>query len=484
MDSISPESVMSILSGFNLWWRLGDIHKDYSKPMKRNIYYKAIRILTNSGGSRIISISGPNRVGKTVLLHQMIHALIESGVSPQRILYIPFKHPSFYFSSLKEALTLFRENVYADSDIFCFLDDIQVMDNWEATLFSTSAEYPNARFVATSTFDLSTGEYDGGSEHRALTVLQLPTLSLYEYCQLVNAEDLPRIKGSLLPCDLIRMSRQDSDELFRSLLPVRAHFLRYLYTGGFPRLANPSDAILARQLLQEGVVGNALRLDIPVNYNVRNTNDLAKVFYSICIQSPEIISYDAIAKKLNCISRPTIEKYVQYLERANLIYISNPVDLANRHFLKTRPKVYIADPVIRNTTLMKNVMLADPDLMNSTVEMIVYKHIRTYYALNPNVKIGYFRSSGSKGKQVDIIVSTPKGKTFIDVKYRDTYRLKPDDAIWALSGEAQVCLVITKKSDDYGLLNARPDKLYRIPAHAFLYLLGNAEKDNYHQKGK
>jgi hypothetical protein len=32
---------------------------------------------------------------------------------------------------------------------------------------------------------------------------------------------------------------------------------------------------------------------------------------------------------------------------------------------------------------MKNVMLADPDLMNSTVEMIVHKHIRTYYALNP-----------------------------------------------------------------------------------------------------
>ncbi len=133
---------------------------------------------------------------------------------------------------------------------------------------------------------------------------------------------------------------------------------------------------------------------------------------------------------------------------------------------------------------MKNVMLADPDPMSTTVEMIVYKHIRSFYAFDPSVKLGYYRSPGAKGKQIDIIVSSPKGKIFIDVKYRDTYRLKSDEAICALCGEAQTCLIITKKSDDYGLLNARPDKIYRIPAHAFLYLIGHAEKEHYHIKGK
>ncbi|MCL2873685.1 MAG: hypothetical protein FWE29_02010 [Defluviitaleaceae bacterium] len=41
-------------------------------------------------------------------------------------------------------------------------------------------------------------------------------------------------------------------------------------------------------------------------------------------------------------------------------------------------------------------------------------------------------------------------------------------------------LIITKRENDYGIQDTKKaKKLIRIPAYAFLYLLGNAEKNGY-----
>ena len=41
--------------------------------------------------------------------------------------------------------------------------------------------------------------------------------------------------------------------------------------------------------------------------------------------------------------RPTVESYINYLESANLIYQSWPVEMGGRKVLKAQPKIYIAD---------------------------------------------------------------------------------------------------------------------------------------------
>lgn len=74
-------------------------------------------------------------------------------------------------------------------------------------------------------------------------------------------------------------------------------------------------------------------------------------------------------------------------------------------------------------------------------------------------------------------------KTYIaDAAIRNAV-LMDDDAICALSDESSAAIVITKSPTDYGIHNApNGNKLIRIPAYAFLYLLGHAEKNGY--KGK
>ena len=116
------------------------------------------------------------------------------------------------------------------------------------------------------------------------------------------------------------------------------------------------------------------------------------------------------------------------------------------------------------------------------VETSVYKHIAAFY-YQKATRIGYYRG-GKKDKEIDIVVDYPKiPPILIEVKYREQASIPQNDAICELSQEGQAAIVVTKKADDYGAHDL-PDgrKLIRIPAFAFLYMLGHAEKNGY--KGK
>ena len=97
------------------------------------------------------------------------------------------------------------------------------------------------------------------------------------------------------------------------------------------------------------------------------------------------------------------------------------------------------------------------------------------------------RQNGSvfnSDKEVDIVVDYPNIKNIlIEVKYREQAPIPDDDAIVELSKDASAAIVVTKRADDYGTQRT-PDgrEIIRIPAFAFLYLLGNAEQHGY--KGK
>ncbi len=155
------------------------------------------------------------------------------------------------------------------------------------------------------------------------------------------------------------------------------------------------------------------------------------------------------------------------------------VDMAGKKVLKARPKIYIADAAIRNAVLMDDSVLTDPVEMGKIVETAVYKHVAAFY-YQYATSVGYFRG-GKKGKEIDIVVDYPNTKNIlIEVKYREGAPIADDDAIVELCEESSAAIIITKNADDYGVHNTKCGKdLLRIPAFAFLYLLGNAEKHGY-----
>jgi hypothetical protein len=303
-------------------------------------------------------------------------------------------------------------------------------------------------------------------------------MSFYEYCELLNI-DRPQLPEKLKITALLHMTQQERTQIIFQLSKVQNHFNRYLQVGGFPELALADNDIMAQQIMREDVVDKVLKRDLPSLYKIRNATELERIFLYLCNVSSEIVSIEAIAKELSGVSRPTVENYIQYLESANLIYQSWPVDMAGKKVLKARPKIYIADAAIRNAVLMDDSLLTDPVEMGKIVETAVYKHVAAFY-YQQATSVGYFRG-GRKGKEIDIVVDYPNTKNIlIEAKYREAAPIPDDDAIAELCGEASAAIIVTKSAQDFGIHNTKSGTdMLRIPAFAFLYLLGHAEKHGY-----
>lgn len=478
MAIISKEQILKVLSAYNPWWKTGMINPALTKTYKRFAFYEAMKRLEQTDIRRTVVLTGTRRVGKTTIQYQMIEELLKKGVNPQQIVFISLDHPMLKLSDFNEILECYHENIYPNQDVYYFFDEIQYASDWDRWLKTIYDMQPETHIVATGS--ASPALIKGSSESGAgrWSVISVPTMSFYEYCELVGVAT-PNFEKNLKISSFLNLDRIEQTEIMLKLAEVQKHFARYLQIGGFPELALANDDIMAQQTMREDVVDKVLKRDLPSLYNIRNSTELERIFLYLCNVSSEIVSIEALAKELQGVSRPTVENYIKYLESANLIYQSWPVDMDGKKPLKASPKIYIADAAIRNAVLMNNDVLTDPTEMGKIVETAVYKHVAAFY-YQKATSVGYYRG-GRKDKEIDIVVEYPQIRNIlIEVKYREGAPIPNDSAICQLSGGASAAIIVTKTPNDYGVHHT-PDgtKLIRIPAYAFLYLLGHAEKNGY-----
>lgn len=478
MAITSKESVLKVLTSLNPWWKSGAVNPQLSKTYKRFAFDEAMKMLDEKTIRRIVVLTGTRRVGKTTIQYQMIEELLRRGVPPQKIIFMSMDHPMLKLSGINEILECYHENIYAEQDAYYFFDEVQYAQDWDKWLKIIYDTQPATHVVATGSASpaLVKGNRESGAGR--WSVIQVPTLSFYEYCELKGLER-PELAPDFKITQMLHMTHQERTNIMLQLSTVQNHFIRYLQVGGFPELALADNDILAQQIMREDVVDKVLKRDLPSLYNIRNATELERIFLYLCNVSSEIVSIDAITKELNGVTRPTVENYIRYMESANLIYQSWPVDMAGKRVLKAKPKIYIADAAIRNAVLMDDSMLTNPTEMGKVVETAVYKHVVAFYYPYA-ASVGYYRG-GIKNNEIDIVVNYPTSKKiFIEVKYREGAPISDDSAIVQMCNESVASIIITKNADDYGVHDTKSGKqLLRIPAFAFLYALGHAEKNGY-----
>lgn len=474
----SKEGILKVLTAYNPWWKTGAVNSKMTKEYKRFAFFEAMKKLKDEKIRRSVILTGTRRVGKTTIQYQMIEELLNSGIAPQRIVFISMDHPMLKLSQFNDVLECYHENIYPNQDVYYFFDEIQYAQDWDQWMKTIYDSQPETKVVATGSASpvLIKGSRESGAGR--WTVIQVPTLSFYEYCELLEVER-PDIPKDLKVTTLLGKSQIERTQIMVQLSKVQNHFMRYLQIGGFPELALADNDLMAQQIMREDVVDKVLKRDLPALYKIRNATELERIFLYLCNVSSDIVSIEAIAKELNGVSRTTVENYIQYLESANLIYQSWPIGMADKKVLKASPKIYIADAAIRNAVLMDDSIATDSTEMGKVVETAVYKHVAAFYYQNAT-SVGYYRG-GRKNKEVDIVVDYPKSKNIlIEVKYRENATIPKDSAIVELCEEASASIVVTKNFNDFGIHNTDKGKnLLRIPAFAFLYLLGNAEKHGY-----
>ena len=473
MELTTNENVLNLLFSYNPWWQTGTVQKEFIKEMKRFAYYDALKTMLNSDVRRSVILCGARRTGKTTIMYQAIDKLINDGVSSKNIIFVSFDHPLLKLCSIDKVIEIYRSNISSDDEIYCFFDEIQYASNWNNWLKILYDTNPKIRIMATGSASPILQDKVSESGLGRWTIIHVPTLSFYEYCTLLKIQ-VPTLPDDIKPTQLYQKSLPEQTDIFNKLSCLQVHFIRYLQVGGFPELALSHDDIYAQRILREDIVDKALKRDLTAIYGVRNITEIEKLFLYLCYTSSNIINVTTISKELGGVSRNTIDKYIEYLESANLIYVSPLISDGAKQVLKAQNKIYIADAAMRNAVLMKDDITNDPDELGVIAETAVYKHIKSFY-YNNSTQIGYLRGD-KKEKEIDIVVK-PLGlpTIFIEVKYREQSKITEQDAIVTEGNDKWPNLVITKRSNDFGEFKYGNKSIYKIPAPAFLYLLGLVE---------
>ena len=476
MSIVNDEQVTKVLRQYNPWWRTPSAIKEESKPQKRLAYYEALKTLTHRSIRRFAVLSGMRRVGKTTILYQIIDHLIDEGVNPRNILYATFDNPILKLVNAENVLSIYEAMYPTTGTRYIFFDEVQYTDNWELWMKVIYDSRKDIRLIATGSASpvLEKGSADSGTGR--WSVLKIPTMSFYEYCRLLDL-DLPLMPDDLRLSELKKMRPAQLGDLMDQFTPLQNHFNRYLMIGGFPELVLSDDD--AQRMLREDVVDKVIKRDVLSLFNIRSPLLMEKLFLYLCMNSTEIFNATTAAKEQENTSVTTIESYIKALEMSNLIYLAKPMDVGRKGALKGKPKIFIADAAIRNAVLMIDDVLSDEKELGAMVETTVYKHMVSFYQGSP-ASLGYFRKAKNNQKEVDVVVELPRQKILCEVKYRNNSHIAMTDAIVELCRDEKSkvtdAFLITKRLDDFGIVKHETKvPILRVPAIAFLYILGKAE---------
>jgi predicted AAA+ superfamily ATPase len=186
-----PLEVSENLRGLNPWWigQPGPV-----LPAFRRWPFERLLKLVQKGITPAAVLRGPRRVGKTVLLRQIIEFLLSNGIAATRILYVPFdelptmrelQEPVLAISRWFEHQILgksFNEFGKRRAPALLFFDEVQNLDAW-APQVKNLVDNHTVRLLVTGSSSL---RIEAGRDSLAgrITTLDLGPLLLREIAEL------------------------------------------------------------------------------------------------------------------------------------------------------------------------------------------------------------------------------------------------------------------------------------------------------------
>jgi len=343
MREISPEQRRMRMRAENSWWEGGEIRDDYRALSPRAYFERFARLVEETGVRRAVVLMGPRRVGKTVLLHHTIARLLAGGEYGGRdVGYISLDHPLYTRLSIEEAAEEIRHaSENPGGPRVLILDEIQYLVDWERHLKAFVDSYPGVKCVvsgsAAAALRLKSMESGAGR----FTDFLLPPLTFHEYLDL-------RGVGGLVECRPRHEEPDKFDYRTDDLAGLNRHFVDYLNFGGYPEaVSSPAIRSDPARYIGADIVDKVLLRDLPSLYGIQDVQELNALFMTLAYNTADELSLDALSQQSG-VSKPTIRRYLEYLEAAFLIKVVHRVDQNARRFKRAnRFKVYVTTPALR-----------------------------------------------------------------------------------------------------------------------------------------
>lgn len=327
------ENIIETLLLWNFW------EKNISTGIERKSYQDTLqKYLTTD---EIVVVTGIRRSGKSTILLQMVHTLIQKGVSPKNTLYVNFEDPKFFnevhVDFLDALWDAYTEYLNPKGKVYVVFDEIQRIQGWEQWVRARYDRKENIKiFVTGSNAELLSSEFSHVLTGRHLQVHVFP-LDFSEFLQ---------FKG---------MHVDNESPLFfvKHKSRIKKYMIEYLKNGGFPKVVLTDDAMIQNELLSQ-CFSDILTKDIVERHNITDVGKLKNMAFFYVSNIAHTFSFNNINKiKDFALSLDSIHRFSQYLEEAFLLYSIKRFSYSLKNQMQAYRKNYIIDTGFYNAVAFK-----------------------------------------------------------------------------------------------------------------------------------
>ncbi len=326
---------------------------------KREDYLKKIRAFYKDDMIKVIT--GIRRCGKSYLLKSIIQELLENGVQEKDIIYIELDKKEYKnINSSDQLEKIIDEKIIDDEFKYLFIDEIQNVEGFETLINAYREEGNISIFITGSNSYLLSGELVTKLTGRYVEI-EMMTLSFYEYV------DMKKF-----------LNKTVNNNIY-------LEFEEYIRNGGFPKSLY-YDNYEEKIIYTSNVINQIFEKDIKTNNRINDKALLERIEKFVINNFGAIISinniYNYLKKeaKMN-VDRRTIKRYLDILEKAQIIYSCDLFDIKSKSVLKGEKKYYLADLSIYYSQNTDNRINYGPVLEN-----VIYSYLKSK---NYKLSVGY-----------------------------------------------------------------------------------------------
>lgn len=292
-------------------------------------------------------LSGIRRCGKSTILEMLRDDLLKSGIAADHIISMRYTSEDYDDGMTdKDMYQIIRERMTGDGRYYLLLDEVQEIAGWEKAVNSLLENADTDIYVTGSNSKLMASEISTYLTGRYVSI-PVYTLSFSEYLEFKKSDSRPQ------------------KELLNE----------YLRMGGFPIVALGNFDERSSYQIVEGIYNSVINNDITKRHHVTNFDLFNRVVKYIVENVGKTFSANAIAKFLKSegrsLSVEAVYNYLNWLEKAFVIYRCQRYDLQGKSVLKTQEKFYLAD-----ASLKYSMMGFNPKSLAAMLENIVYFELR------------------------------------------------------------------------------------------------------------
>lgn len=330
-------------------------------------------------------LSGIRRSGKSTILDMLKEDLISSGISADHVICVRYNSEEFDDSKTAKKMYLDIKGMMTDNlRYYLLLDEVQEIEGWEKAVNNLLESYNTDIYVTGSNSRLMSSEISTYLTGRYVSI-PVYTLSFAEYLEFKKE------------------SRLGSKELLNE----------YIRMGGFPIVALSNLEENGAYQIVEGIYNSVITQDITRRHKITNIDLFNRVVKYVVENVGKTFSANSIVKFMKgegrSISVEAIYNYLEWLEKAFVIYRCQRYDLQGKTVLQTQEKFYLADASLKYSILGFN-----PKGVASMLENIVYFELRrkgynVYIGKNASKEIDFVAVKRDERIYVQVCRNMPEG---------------------------------------------------------------------------